>query len=207
MGKDGPRNPRPPKSFGQRKLPKKKLGKRTLFRVSARPPEEAVFYSKKGIYRFDFENPPYGVCYFGLSEEAAIMETLGEKLRLRKRFYTSELDLKRIYKFVVDADTPICPFHGENLTVMGATGQVLSGNYSTSRAWSKAIMNHSNGYGGMLYDGRLCQKMCLALFGDGKKPFDHESALTIVSETKLSECDLMWEKINLHEAPVTDDLA
>ncbi len=166
MTSRGPRSPLPPADILERELPVFEPDGLRLFRVSLRSRPEAVFFSRLGRYRFDFENAPLGVCYFALSRKGAIKEFLGRWL-LDNRAVPAKFRDASLYEFEAKG-LRLFDMTGEDLTVFGATSQVLSGSYAVSRKWAEAAMDHPRKFNGILYRGRVCGSECVALFGLGK---------------------------------------
>jgi len=201
MASKGPRNPNPPKDFHDRKIRVSRITDTEVYRVSGRGKSGCLFYSRTGRYRFDFEDASFGVCYFGSTKRSAILETLGRYLVRSISIPEEELENLTLYRLAISKAT-LCPMHGSDLSQMGGTGQVTSGSYTVSRRWAQAIMTHPSTFSGIEYTGRICQELCYALFGKGKKPFLHEKNLKPQPIGRLIDLDETWIELDNHRCGV-----
>lgn len=154
----------PPQSLAtDAKLPVVSLSPEKLLRISQYPDGEPYF-GKSGANRFDAPGcrigaPEFRSCYFGLSLEVAMAETLlHDETPINGAFYISLAALERSY---------VHHFTGTPLRVLdltGATLKRLSGHadlagtvsYRTTQQWALAVFNNPLRFDGFAYMSRHC---------------------------------------------------
>lgn len=150
-----------------------------------------LFFSRKGLYRFDSPAAKWGVCYMGEDVPTAALEVFADAIRKRTLQYT-ELHERLVWKISVPADLKLLHLKGPTLTKIKATAQSFVSRYTLSQAWGREFMVHKADIDGAIYSGRQSGGECLALFGDTdpKKGRAHQTSLVTTKLGRLSE----WSK-------------
>ena len=161
----------------------------TWYRITRFP--SPVFWSRKGIYRFDSADAKWGVCYAAESVSAAFQEIWGDELRRGRRVDWLDLEPMRVWQIDVP-DLRTIELAGETLSLLKATLQCFVGGYGLSQRWGAALMTHPGDYDGLLYLGRRCGRRCLALFGDDRAPRPHQAALETTNLGSLVTWKGLW---------------
>lgn len=151
----------PPHLARDKNLPIVRLGKRRLFRVSKYSNNEPHF-GASGANRFDapgcsMEAPEFHTCYFGLTLEVAIAETiLHDQMPMEGQFILSYEEISQHYVHL---------FSGERLMLLeltGATLKRLAGNAElagssatpVTQQWSLAVFRNPRHFDGFIYMSR-----------------------------------------------------
>lgn len=155
-----------------------------------------IFWSRKGIYRFDSAGAPFGVLYSACNLTTAILEVFGDKLRRTPRLTISEIERYDIYAVRVSEDAQTVALEGPNLAQIGATLGSFAGSYPLSQKWGLALMQHRAEIDGLVYLGRRSGDHCLALFGDEKKPKKHQAKLRVSKIGPLVDSLEFWQFVD-----------
>jgi hypothetical protein len=118
-------------------------------------------------YRFDSPDGSYGVCYLGLSEEAAFVEGVVHQPVPRRLFSEASLSARAIATVRIEESIRAVRLYGKYLIGNGADAAVVHGDdyAGLSRPWSRAIHDHQDGVDGILYSARHDDSVqALALF-------------------------------------------
>jgi hypothetical protein len=94
--------------------------------------------------------PTFGVCYLGLSAEAAFAESFlrrpGVRLVSRATF-----DARAVSEVRVLRALRLVAFHGPGLAALGATAAVAHGPHAAARRWARALWAHPDQPDGIAY--------------------------------------------------------
>lgn len=118
-------------------------------------------------YRFDAPDGSYGVCYLGLSEEAAFVEGVIHRAVPRRIISEKTLAARAISTVHVREEIRAARLYGKYLVGTGADAAVVHGNdfAGLSQPWSKAIHDHADAVDGIIYSARHDDSVfALALF-------------------------------------------
>lgn len=159
------------------------------FRICGRQYASPIFWSRRGVYRFDSENGRWGVCYAAESITAAFQEVFGNKIRWSTPLNWSELTDSVVWRISTTPTFQGLNLFGETLTVIGATLQCFVANYPKSQRWGAALMDHPADLDGLVYLGRRCGTHCLAMFGDPDSPRGYQKSL----KTELLGDFVCWD--------------
>ncbi|MGI9090524.1 MAG: RES family NAD+ phosphorylase [Gemmatimonadaceae bacterium] len=96
--------------------------------------------------RFDDPAAEFGVCYFGLTREAAFAETFLRRPPVRM-ISRGHADRKAIASVQVLRPLLVVRLLGAGLPLLGTTAAVSSGPHAASRAWSRALWSDRRGRG------------------------------------------------------------
>jgi hypothetical protein len=107
-------------------------------------------------YRFDSPDGSYGVCYLGLSEEAAFVEGVVHQPVPRRVFSEASLAARAIATVHIAENIRAVRLYGRFLIGNGADAAVVHGDdyLSVSQPWSRAIHEHRDRVDGILYTAR-----------------------------------------------------
>jgi hypothetical protein len=114
--------------------------------------------------RFDDPLGEYGVCYLGLTDEAAFVETV---LRDQYLPHVSESELAEVCLADGEAtrELRLARFLGWGLQRMHTNAASVHAPYDITQAWSRAIWAHPDGVDGIAYrSGYDDDHRCVALF-------------------------------------------
>lgn len=142
--------------------------------------------SRKATGRFDAPRHEYGICYFGKTFEAALVETLirqGSGLI----YQTTDLDAYAVATFVVTRPIQLAALHGRGLSSLRVHGGVVHGAYAPCREIALAINKHGNVVDGVQY--RSCRndnEYCVALFDRAADAVRLESTVPLLNDIRLA---------------------
>lgn len=154
----------PPSDLARRPLPIVELSAGTpLARIHGlgRDPR---FFGRAGQARFDAPDGRYGVCYCGLDDAAAFVETI---LRDQDLGGLALADLARraIADGVITRPVRLVAFGGTGLRRLRATAGTVHATYRVTQAWSHALWSHRDRPDGIRYRSRFDDDQhCVALF-------------------------------------------
>jgi hypothetical protein len=168
----------------------------TWFRICGRRYSSPIFWSRRGVYRFDSENGRWGVCYAAGSITAAFQEVFGNKIRWSRPLDWSELTDTVVWRISTPPTLRGLSLFGETLTVIGATLQCFVSNYPKSQRWGAALMIHPADLDGLIYLGRRCGTHCLAMFGDVASRRGYQKSLTTELLGDLVCWDGFWPMLD-----------
>jgi hypothetical protein len=157
--------PHPPADFGSIVLDTVEPPAVEFYRVSHEDFPSPLFFSRKGLYRFDSATARWGVCYVAPAIPTTILETFADAIRARRIDFT-EFDQRLVWKITIPRGLQTLRLSGATLPKIKATLQSFVSRYSLSQEWGRAFMNHPQVLDGVIYTGRQSGSECLALFGD-----------------------------------------
>ncbi|HEX5832142.1 MAG TPA: RES family NAD+ phosphorylase [Gemmatimonadaceae bacterium] len=126
----------------------------------------------------------FGVCYLGLSREAAFAESfLHPRIRVISR---AAVDARAMTSVATSRPLQLVTLHGPGLAAVGAAAAVTHGPHATARRWARALWRHPARPDGLAYRCRHDDdELAVALF-------DHAvDALTEVARLG-PRADLPW---------------
>jgi hypothetical protein len=131
------------------------------------------------------EGATFGVCYLGVSREAAFAESFlrrpGVRLLSRATFdarLLAEVEAVRALRLVA--------LHGPGLAALGATAAVAHGPHAAARAWARALWAHPARPDGIAYRCRHDDDECAAAL------FDRADAALAVRGARPVRADRAW---------------
>jgi len=173
------------------------------FRICHRRHASPLFWSRLGIYRFDSENAPWGVCYAASSITRAFQEVFGNKIRGGIPLDWSELLDSRVWCISIPGKFRGLNLFGDTLTVLDGTLQCFVSNYPKSQRWGVALMNHPADFDGLVYLGRRCGAHCLAMFGDDASPRKYQKSLKTELLGDFVRWDGFWPMLDRLKVPIS----
>jgi hypothetical protein len=162
--------PRPPANLHERALLVERFDAPILYRIHRRTLAPLWFGPGAGnapSSRFDDPECPrcaFGVCYLGLTREAAFAETFLRRPPVRF-ISRRDVDARGIAMILVRDPLRLVPVHGRGLGQLGATSTITSGPHAAARPWSRAIWEHPEQPDGLVYRCRHDDdQLAVALF-------------------------------------------
>jgi len=154
----------PPPNLAQRRLPivavpagTSVVRIHTLFR-------EPHNFGRTGGARFDAPDGSYGVCYLGLDDAGAFVETILRDQDLRGVAY-SDLARRAIADGVFARTVRLVALGGSGLRRLRITAGTVYTTYRVTQAWSRALWAHPDRPDGLRYRSRFDDDQhCVALF-------------------------------------------
>ena len=157
----GARLPPPPEDIASRSLPVRRI--RVLYRIH-RSAQPCLHFSKSGDGRFDDPRGKYGVLYAALKPEAAFAEVF---LRQLSQMLILETDLEqRALSEIACKPVDCVDLTGAGLRRLSCDNRVATEKpYRTPGLWSRAIFEHPQQPGGIIYLSRHNPRLkCAAIF-------------------------------------------
>jgi hypothetical protein len=198
MATSGPKRiiaPEPPANLSQISLPLTEVAT-TWVRLSAKHHSSPIFWSRAGRYRFDSPTARWGVCYTASSIPAAFQEVFGNKIRYNKPLDWAEIENTSAWHIIVPASIRVLALFGETLTIIGATLQCFVSSYPKSQRWAAVLMDNPSDLDGVVYLGRRCGVLCLALFGDTSSPRKYQAGIDAVRLGDLTAWEELWPMLD-----------
>lgn len=132
----------------------------TLYRISHQKFADPIYWSRRGLYRFDSPTASYGILYTGRTFETALLEVFGDQwLHSRmaardflKEFDVCELDLARRLKVV--------NLSGKELNRLGTDANIFASlAYDITQKWACVFMEHPDKPQGIRYPSRKNERL------------------------------------------------
>ena len=148
----------PPDILKSRHLPLTSV-EGTLFRISHQKFPDPIYWSRRGLYRFDSPVAKYGVLYTGRTFETALLEVFDDQwLTSRttardflKRFDVCEIGLEPRLKVV--------NLSGKQLNPLGTGANIFASlAYDVTEEWACVFMEHPDEPHGIRYPSRKNQR-------------------------------------------------
>jgi hypothetical protein len=168
MATSGPKRlvpPRPPTDLHSFDLETTTSRTTVLYRLSHERYTSPLFFSRRGVFRFDSDTAKWGVCYLAEDIQTACLEVFADRIRKRVIDF-SALHESIVWQVNVPHDLNLLVLGGANLTNIRATVQCFVSRYSLSQEWARGLMEHPCDLDGLVYTGRQSGEPCVALFGD-----------------------------------------
>lgn len=176
-------HPAPPPDLASRKLPIAR-SRGPWFRIH-RVVHSAIHFGRGHSNRFDAPAGEFGVLYVARTERGAFIETFGHDTGVRVIDH-QELDARALSR--VDAAKPLrlVDLRGPGLARLGADGELLTGPYALSQAWSLALHERPSTPDGITYRARHDpSQVCAAIF-ERTRPSITTTALGALSDASLA---------------------
>ena len=193
------RLPLPPADLASRKLPLVSVPG-ILFRIyrSARP---CLFFGTDGSGRFDDPLKQYGVLYASLEPEAAFAEVFLRQLSL---MLILESDLQdRAMADIACKNIKCVDMTGTGLRQLSCDNRLSTETpYATTGCWSRALFEHPQQPGGIIYLSRHNPKFkCVALFDRCRRQLKVKSSAGLLSPSSRNWTIDQVSKYNLAVQP------
>jgi hypothetical protein len=144
-------HPEPPADLPERTLPL--VARAGPFTRIHRLDKNPLFYGRTRNNRWDAPAEEYGVLYVGLDARTAFIETFGHETG--HPFVTrSALAAKGLAEIEASAPLQLVDLTAEGLARLGADDRLCSGDMLLAQRWSRALWQHPQSPGGILYRAR-----------------------------------------------------
>jgi hypothetical protein len=140
------------------------------------------FFGRAGQGRFDAPDGSYGVCYCGLDDSAAFVETILRDQDLGG-IAREDLASRAIADGMFTRPVRLVAFGGTGLRRLRATAGTVHAPYHVTHEWSRALWSHPDQPDGIRYRSRFDDDQhCVALFdrAAGAVRFAASAALAVV---------------------------
>jgi hypothetical protein len=156
----------PPDALKSQRLPLVSV-EGTLLRISHQKFSDPIYWSRRGLYRFDSPTAKYGVLYTGRTFETALLEVFGDhwmKSRLAALTFLKEFDVCEI---ALGHRLKVVNLSGKRLNPLGIDANIFaSPGYDITQRWAAAFMEHPDAPHGIRYPSRKNERLPnFALFG------------------------------------------
>jgi hypothetical protein len=132
----------------------------TLFRISHQKFSDPIYWSRRGLYRFDSPTAKYGVLYTGRTFETALLEVFGDswmKSRMTALTFLKEFDVCEI---ALGRRLKVVNLSGKRLNPLGIDANIFASlAYDSTQRWSAAFMDHPDAPHGIRYPSRKNERL------------------------------------------------
>jgi hypothetical protein len=145
-------HPPPPADLSQRALPLVALPGPWV--RSYRLTHDPLYFGRAGTERFDAPDGSFGVCYAGMDNACAFIETFGHATGHRV-VTASELAARGRARLSASRPLRLVDLTGAGLARLGADNVLAAGlDYQLSQTWAAALWGHPTQSDGLLYRAR-----------------------------------------------------
>jgi hypothetical protein len=188
--------PLPNPELSNRTLPRRRPPK-TLVRLSRQEYPNPIFWSTKGIYRFDSPTARYGVLYTANSLEGAILEVLGDRWLEHRAISEELLRSYNLVKLTIATGLWLVNTLGSNLVFAGIDARLFaSTDYEKTQAWGRAFMEHPQNFDGILYHSRKNPRQLNCAFFETETA---QKAITILDTVPLIDTNGLYPILERYE--------
>lgn len=168
------RLPSPPADLSDRPLPMCSV-EGNFWRLWRDAYSSPLFWSERGLYRFDSKSARYGVLYTGCTFEAAVLEVFGDHWRDARRLSASLASSYRVSRLVC-FEVRVVDTTGPGLNRLGVDSMLFaSTHYALTQRWARAFMEHPSEPKGILYHSRKNPTLTnCAFFEPGPLPYERQ---------------------------------
>jgi hypothetical protein len=149
----------PPAALKSQRLPLVSV-EGTLFRISHRKFSDPIYWSRRGLYRFDSPTAKYGVLYTGRTFETALLEVFGDQWvesRMAALTFLKEFDVCEI---ALGHRLKVVNLSGKRLNPLGIDANIFASlAYDSTRRWAAAFMEHPDAPSGIRYPSRKNERL------------------------------------------------
>jgi hypothetical protein len=132
----------------------------TLFRISHQKFADPIYWSQRGLYRFDSPTAIHGVLYTGRTFETALLEVFGDHWldsRIAARDFLKEFD---VCELGLERRLKVVNLSGKQLNPLGTDANIFASlAYDITREWARALMEHPDTPHGIRYPSRKNQRL------------------------------------------------
>jgi RES domain len=149
----------PPAALKSQRLPLASV-EGTLFRISHQKFSDPIYWSRRGLYRFDSPLAKYGVLYTGRTCETALLEVFGDswiKSRMTALSFLKEFDVCEI---ALSHRLKVVNLSGKRLNPLGIDANIFASlAYDVTQRWAAAFMEHPDAPLGIRYPSRKNERL------------------------------------------------
>ncbi len=132
----------------------------TLYRISHHKFADPLYWSRRGLYRFDSPAAKYGVLYTARTFETALLEVFGDQWitsRTIARDFLKEFDICEIR---LARRLKVVNLTGKQLNLLGTDANIFSSlAYHLTQRWASLFMQHPDAPHGIRYPSRKNQRL------------------------------------------------
>jgi hypothetical protein len=132
----------------------------TLFRISHQKFADPLYWSQRGLYRFDSPTAIYEVLYTGRTFETALLEVFGDQWidsRIAARDFLKEFD---VCELGLGRRLKVVNLSGKQLNPLGTDANIFASlSYEVTQKWASAFMEHRDKPHGIRYPSRKNQRL------------------------------------------------
>jgi hypothetical protein len=149
----------PPAALNSQPLPLASV-EGTLFRISHQKFADPIYWSRRGLYRFDSPTAKFGVLYAARTFETALLEVFGDqwmKARMVALAFLKEFDVCEI---ALEHRLKVVNLSGRRLNPLGIDANIFaSPAYDRTQRWAAAFMEHPDAPHGIRYPSRKNERL------------------------------------------------
>ena len=149
----------PPAALKSQRLPLASV-EGTLFRISHQKFSDPIFWSRRGLYRFDSPLAKYGVLYTGRTLETALLEVFGDswiKSRLTALAFLKEFDVCEI---ALGRRLKVVNLSGKRLNPLGIDANIFASlAYDSTQRRAAVFMEHPDAPHGIRYPSQKNERL------------------------------------------------
>jgi hypothetical protein len=132
----------------------------TLYRISHQKFADPIYWSKRGLYRFDSPTAVHGVLYTGRTFETALLEVFGDQWldsRIAARDFLKEFD---VCELGLERRLRVVNLSGKQLNPLGTDANIFASvAYEITQRWACAFMEHPDEPNGIRYPSRKNERL------------------------------------------------
>src|SRR5258707_13217787 len=132
----------------------------TLYRISHHKFADPLYWSRRGLYRFDSPTAKYGVLYTARTFETALLEVFGDQWvesRMAAITFLKEFDVCEI---ALGHRLKVVNLSGKRLNPLGIDANIFaSPAYDITQRWAAAFMEHPDAPNGIRYPSRKNERL------------------------------------------------
>jgi hypothetical protein len=149
----------PPDFLKSRHLPLTSV-EGTLYRISKQKFTDPIYWSRRGLYRFDTPTAKYGVLYTGRTFETALLEVFGDQWldrRITARDFLKEFD---VCELGLERRLKVVNLSGKELDRLGTDANIFASlAYDVTQEWARLFMEHPDKPHGIRYPSRKNERL------------------------------------------------
>jgi hypothetical protein len=149
----------PPGFLKSRHLPLTSV-RGNLYRISHQRFVDPIYWSQRGLYRFDSPTATHGVLYTGRTFETALLEVFGDhwlSSRIVARDFLKEFD---VCELGLERRLKVVNLSGKQLNPLGTDANIFASlAYDITQSWARAFMEHPDSPHGIRYPSRKNQRL------------------------------------------------
>jgi hypothetical protein len=132
----------------------------TLYRISHQKFADPIYWSRRGLYRFDSPTATYGVLYTGRAFETALLEVFGDQWlssRIAARDFLKEFD---VCELGPERRLQVVNLSGKQLNPLGTDANIFASlAYGVTQERACVFMDHPDKPHGIRYPSRKNQRL------------------------------------------------
>ena len=132
----------------------------TLYRISHQKFADPIYWSRRGLYRFDSPTAKYGVLYTGRTFETALLEVFGDQWLTSRATASDFLKEFDICEIGLERRLKVVNLGGRQLNPLGTDANIFASlAYDITQRWASFFMEHPDAPHGVRYPSRKNQRL------------------------------------------------